>query len=376
MILLAVCSTPNWCQGQNPSPSSRVEKKGPSVPGNIVAVVNAETITRQQLADQTMRRYGKDIVDRMVSRFLIMQACQAKGIGVTDAEIMEEIKTTASRVPMDVKTFLKMLEEERGVTYQQYASEIVWQKLALEKLVADQIQVSDEEINAAFDSQFGPSVKCRMIIAADQQRANQLHAAVTARPEMFGAYAKKYSEDKTTGSMNGLIPPIHRNGGDPAIAAAVFALQPNGITPVMKIGNEYAIFQAVKAVPGMQPGDESIDAILAQIKEKMIFEKTRVAAATFFESMQKHATIVNVLEDPKLQQQHPGVAAIINGQQISIQQAAAQCIERHGREVLTGEINRKLLAQALKAVGKGVTQRDLQGEIERAAIGYGYIQPD
>ena len=45
--------------------------------------------------------------------------------------------------------------------------------------------------------------------------------------------------------------------------------------------------------------------------------------------------------------QLPGVAAIVNGRQITLAQLADECITRHGSEVLDGEVNRKILQQEL-----------------------------
>ncbi len=53
-----------------------------------------------------------------------------------------------------------------------------------------------------------------------------------------------------------------------------------------------------------------------------------------------------------------------------------ECVRRHGAKVLEGEINRKLLEQALAAERKQVTQQDIDLEIARAADFYGYIKPD
>src|SRR5690606_32213968 len=57
----------------------------------VVAVVNADPITSDQLASETVRRYGVDMVDNMVNRHLILQACAAAGIEVTNHDVSAEI---------------------------------------------------------------------------------------------------------------------------------------------------------------------------------------------------------------------------------------------------------------------------------------------
>ena len=73
---------------------------------------------------------------------------------------------------------------------------------------------------------------------------------------------------------------------------------------------------------------------------------------------------------------HPGIIALLNGQQITVRDLAEECIKRYGNDVLEGEINRQLLEQHLTAANKTVEQKDLHDEIARAAISRGYETVD
>jgi hypothetical protein len=77
-----------------------------------------------------------------------------------------------------------------------------------------------------------------------------------------------------------------------------------------------------------------------------------------------------------LKDQRPGVAALINNTPISLAQLNDECIRRHGRDVLEGEINRKLLTQELTRKNIAVTDEDLEEEVARAAVLYGKTNPD
>ncbi|MEZ6149918.1 MAG: peptidylprolyl isomerase [Pirellulaceae bacterium] len=55
---------------------------------------------------------------------------------------------------------------------------------------------------------------------------------------------------------------------------------------------------------------------------------------------------------------------------------ASQCIARHGRPILRGEIDRLLLTAELKAANKTVIQPDIDAEIARAADLAGYLNAD
>jgi hypothetical protein len=121
---------------------------------NVVAVVNGQTITRDKLAQECLRRYGPLVLDNLLNKHLIMQACQAKDIKITQADVNEEINREANKFGLTTKLFLQAIEEERDVTPEQYASEIVWPMLALRALAADKIAVSKAEIDSVIQSEY------------------------------------------------------------------------------------------------------------------------------------------------------------------------------------------------------------------------------
>jgi parvulin-like peptidyl-prolyl isomerase len=86
--------------------------------------------------------------------------------------------------------------------------------------------------------------------------------------------------------------------------------------------------------------------------------------------------VVPVIGNPELERQHAGVAGFINGQAVSKDHLASQCIARHGRPILRGEIDRLLLTMELKAANKTIIQPDIDAEVARAADLAGFIKPD
>jgi parvulin-like peptidyl-prolyl isomerase len=343
---------------------------------DVVAVVNANPITRQDLSQACVERYGEEVLDNMINRHLILQACQQSGVGVTETEVREEIQRIAEKFGLTMQSYLQLLQKERDIAPDQYSREIVWPMLALRRLVADKVQVSDEEFNRAFLSQFGEAVKCRMMMVSKKELADDLHRRATAAPEQFKTLAKQHSEDEASASVGGLIPPIRRHTGDTRIEETVFALQDGGVSPVMQLGDQWILFQAVRRIPASMPSPQALPSIRAQISDRIRDEKMRGAASELFSRLQKQARVEKVLGDSELTQQYPGVAAVINGEKVTVGFVAAECLKRHGLEVLEGEINRMLLNEALRKQGKTVTDEDLQDEIARAAKALGYVRGD
>jgi len=351
----------------------------PAAPSNggasqlkIVASVNGEDITRNDLANECLKHYGEEVLASLVNKHLILQECQRRNISVTQAEVNAEIKQMAERFSLPVEHWLKMLEQERGVSPRQYANDIIWPMLALRKLAGPKLQVTREELARHFESQYGERVRARMIVCDDRNTAEEIRAAAVADPEQFGALAKR-SVDAPSASLNGLIQPIRKHVGPPEIEQAAFQMRDGEISPVIPVSGQYVILKR----EGLQP---AVKVAFEQVKMGMIEAirdaKMRSVAAEIFRQLQDQAKVVNVLNDPEKRRQMPGVAAVINGRKITIRELAEVCIERHGEEVLEGTINRRLLEQALKRQNISVTDEDLDREIARAAAERLPLKPD
>jgi parvulin-like peptidyl-prolyl isomerase len=342
----------------------------------VVANVNGQQITRDDLARECLARYGKDMLESMVNKHLIWQACQKRNITITQQDVENEINGMAQKFGLSTDRWLAMLEQERDISPDQYRREIIWPTLALRRLATDQIRVGEDELKVAFESEYGPKVKVRMIAVSSRQKADEIYQKATANPDSFGDLAKQYSEDANSASARGLVPPISRHFGPKEVENAAFALKEGQISPVVAVANQYLIFRCEKHLPESYISSQQLPQIRAQLEDRIRDQKLRAAAADLFQKLQQEAQVVNVMNNPQLQAKSPGVAATINGQAITLKQVADECVLRHGKEIVDGEINRLVLQQELTKRGKTVAQPDIDAEIVRAADAYGYIKPD
>jgi len=331
---------------------------------DVMAVVNGQDIRRDALATACAERFGEEVLEGLVNKRLILHHCRNRQIDVTDQEIEAEISRMAARFKIGREQWLDMLQRDRGVNIQQYKRDILWPTLALRKLAADQLAVTDEQIQRAYHARYGDAVKCRLIVVDNRALAEQLHRQLTAQPDDFARLAMQHSIDVSSASIGGLIQPIRHFVGDPNIEQAVFSLQPNQLTPIIPVANQFAILKCEGHVPGRTVPLESVrDELVEQIKE----DKLREVAHALFEKLQNAATIQNVWNDPQLRVANPGVVATVNGESIRYQELAEECLLRYGEEVLDVEISHLLLQQALAHANLTVTQEDLTNEIAHAA---------
>lgn len=342
----------------------------------VMAVVNSEPISRDELGYQCLRRYGEEVLESLVNTRLINDACQQRGIQITDKDVTAEIDRIAAKFGLPRDRWLTLLREERGFTEGQYRREVVWPMLALRKLAAIDVKVTNEDIQRAFESEYGPKVRARLIIVPSLQKAQAVHSEAKADPRKFGQLAKAHCEDPNIAAASGVIPPISRHTSSPELEQAAFALQKGEVSQPIKVANKYVILYCEDQIGEQYVTPQNLPLVEKQLADKLREEKTRSASAQFFSQMQEAAKVVNVWNDPKLRQANPGVAATINGKPISIEQLQNECLERYGADVLEGEINRKVLTQELARRKIVISEQDLTAEIARAAESYGKFLQD
>jgi len=349
------------------SPSRPTSPSGARPNLRIVALVNGDEISRNELGRQCLWHFGEEVLESVVNRQLIEQHCQENNVTVTEAQVQAEIERVARSFGLPVDQWLKLLQDDRKIGPKQYAHEIIWPKLALERLAASKLEVTPQELQEAFEMEFGPSVQCRIIVCTDRAKAEQAHAAAVANPDDFGNLAKRLSDDASA-SSKGLIQPIHKHMGDTVIEHAAFGLRTNQISDLLVVNNQFVVLKCERHYPAQKI---SFEAVRERLTRAIRDRKLSREASSLLAALQKRAHVRNVYNDKQLQDQHPGVAAIVNGQKITMRELAEACIERHGTEVLQGAIDHKLLEQACRSKNVKVTPDDIEREIARAAKSMG-----
>jgi parvulin-like peptidyl-prolyl isomerase len=359
--------------------SRRANADGAREPGipAIVATVNTQRISRDDLAKQCIRHFGKEVLESMVNKQLIALECQRQGIRVTRDEVDWEIERLAKRFKIPVDQWKKLLKKERNITPEQYADEIIWPTIALRKLAGGQIKVSEQDVRREFETQFGDQVKVRLIAVSSLEKAKRLRAQAAANPENFGNLAKSHSEDAASASAKGIINPIRRHGSYEEIEEAVFNMSDGQVSPVIKAGGQFVILKREGLIEGRQVDYQDAR---PKLEEFLRDRQTRSVAQEVFQTLQdrakKRQAIQIVWNDPAKRQKMPGVAALVYDDEISLRELADQCMARHGQEVLEGAINHKILELECRKRSITVSDRDIDREIAKAALVSVKAKPD
>ena len=359
-------------QGQAPNQNAPGQVQGEQI--QTLAVVNGKPISRQQLANECLRRFGKEVLQSVINKQLVYAECQKRGIVITEKDVNDEIVQQARKFKMSDERYLNLITSRRNIPVDRYKNDIVWSELALRKLAATELTVDQNEIQKRMDFEFGPKVQVREIVLTSAEDAQTVLQQARANPQDFSRLAKEYSTNANSASMGGLLPmPIRRNSGLPVFEQAAFSLQPGQISDVFQVEDRFIILQCERHFPATELAPEQLNEATQGIIDQLKNDKLATAASNLFKQLQDNVKITNVLNDPQLSQQMPGIAAMVDDTKISKRFLAEECIARFGLQMLDTEINRTILIQALQQRNMQVAQEDINAEISRAAATYGYF---
>jgi len=267
----------------------------------VVNVLNGRPIPLDQLAEHCAQRHGQEVLDGMIHRTLIKQACRERGITVTEEEMDEEIaRAAAAAIDLkedgspDVETWLKLVTQEQGVSEEVYRRDAVWPSVALRKLVAGTIQITEEDLQKAFEASYGARVQCRAIVLDNLRRANTVWDMARKSPtaEKFGDLAEQYSVEPQSQALRGEVPPIQKHGGQPLLEREAFALRPGELSGVIQLDDHYVILFCEGHT---EPADVTFEEVRDELRRTIFEKKQRLAMADVFERLKDSASIDNYL---------------------------------------------------------------------------------
>lgn len=259
----------------------------------VVAVVNAEVITRQELSRQVdlVRRQlesrkievpptdvlASQVLERMILDRAQLQTARDGGIRVDDAQLERAISGIAGERGLSVADFRSLVERE-GIAWERLRRDIrqeMIQGRLREREVGSRVQISDADVDAFIaererlaseNAEFElAQILVRVAEGASSDdiqrrraRAEEVLAAVSRPGSDFSALAASYSDagDAMTGGSLGWrsadrLPQI--------FVEAVKTLQPGGAT-IVRSPNGFHVLKLVgkRAVSGLGAGDSAV----------------------------------------------------------------------------------------------------------------------
>lgn len=260
-----------------------------------VGRVNGQAISYEMLARECVERHGREVLDNLINRTIIQQACAERGITVSEAEVNQEIITLSKKFGLAVEQYYQLLEAERGLTPVQYRRDVVWPMLAMKKLAGGNVQITREMMRNAYVDNYGPRVKARMIVLDNLRRAQETWEKARSNPEEFERLARDLSVEPNSRALGGTVPPIRQNSGaHEEIRKAAFAMkEPGEISGIIQVdASQYVILKYEGRTEPVEHDPKDVEAQLhAELEER---EVARLLGETF-EKIQGAARVDNFL---------------------------------------------------------------------------------
>jgi parvulin-like peptidyl-prolyl isomerase len=270
-----------------------------AMPG-VAAVVLGSPITIRELAEECIARHGQPVLEGLINRRILEQACRRQSVTVSEAEIDAEITgAAAAGLPPkngapDVQGWLELVTKKQHISLEVYRHDVVWPIAALKKLVQGQVQVTEDDLRKGFEANFGPRVRCLAIVLDTQRRAQQVfeEARTNNTTEHFGDLAAQYSVEPGSQQLRGEVPPIKRHGGQPQLEEEAFALKPGDLSGIIQLGDKFVILRCEGFT---KPAVENFAEVRDEIHRDVYEKKLHLAMAETFEGLQEAATVDDYL---------------------------------------------------------------------------------
>jgi RNA polymerase sigma factor (sigma-70 family) len=269
-----------------------------------------QTITREQLGEYLIARFGAEKLPLLINQIIIEEACRQKNIEVTSAEIeaslAQDLKGLGGVTQAD---FVTRILKEHGKTLYEWKEDVIRPKLLLGKLVHDRVKVTDEEVQAAYNANYGEKMDCRIIFwpKGEEQLAKDAYASIRDNEDEFKRRAAMQANSQLAAN-GGRIPLFgHHAIGNDEMEKAAFRLQPGEISPVVDTENGWVVIRCDKRVP--PDAIVSFESVRSKLLQDVFDRKVQLEIPKAFAELQKQANVNTLLVDPNRKDDSPDALA-------------------------------------------------------------------
>ncbi|HAA38309.1 MAG TPA: foldase [Firmicutes bacterium] len=241
----------------------------------VVATVNGEKITKQELYDAFVANGGASILEQLISERLIAQEAAKLGIEVTDAEVQQEIDRLIEENYYGMKEYYEQALAQYGIT-EELLKDNIRTDLQLSAIVRSKIEVSEAEVEEYFrenqdDFNIPEEIDVRHILVETEEEAGEVLALLRAG-EDFAELAKEHSQDPGSADKGGALGFNGRGSFVKEFEDAAFALPVGEYSEPVKTEHGYHIIEVLERKEAKEV--EFAD-VKEQVKEALIEEKVR-----------------------------------------------------------------------------------------------------
>lgn len=259
----------------------------------IVATVGDSKITKDELYDTLVKQGGANVLSQMIDAEIINQEVKKENIEVTDEEIDAEMENYMAQ--FGGEEMFEAALQQRGLTKDDLKGDII-QYVQIEKLVDSRITISDEEINEYFEEnkdKLGQEeqVKASHILVEDEKTAKDLKKQLDEGAD-FAELAKEHSKDPGSAENGGDLGFFGKGKMVKEFEEAAFAAKVDEITEPVKSEKGYHI---IKVAEKKEAKEATLEENKEEIKDTLYRNKVQTEYATWMNEKKQEYKINNKL---------------------------------------------------------------------------------
>lgn len=291
----------------------------------IITIVNGEVITLGELKkefqkldssgiesfyekeNQDEKKKKENILELLIQSRLLLQEANKIGLEVSDSEIEEHIKKIMESNNWSIDEFetaIKMLGFKGIDEYKNHARGELLKSQIVRIKVGSKINVSDREVDEAFQKKYGKGVEEEIKIShilfkvaptssqeeieEKRKKAEEVRAMILNNEASFEELAIKYSDDGS-GKRGGDVGYWRRGGLDPVFENTAFSLKVGKISDVVQ--SSYG-FHIIKITDKRMVSIKDVDEIKARLRYEIYQEAFQKGVREWIKELKNKANII------------------------------------------------------------------------------------
>lgn len=281
---------------------AKVEKKT-IADKNIVAIVNNQKITRQELYSLLVDAYGEDALDVLIRRTLIFQEAEKKGVSITDSEVNQRLEIV---VDAEINALMRQyrikeiadLEKELakvGTNVELLRDKLLKKmrkqaeiELLAEKVMIKTITITEEELRDVYEQEYGEKIEASQIVLKTRSDADDVLKKLKSGAD-FGTIAKNLSIDRVTALKSGKMQPFSPKD---SLGVQIAHLKIGEISDIIKTDYGYHIIK----ITGRKPaGNKDFKSVRGELEKVAKDQRYRERLKPWLISLIENASITRNL---------------------------------------------------------------------------------
>lgn len=281
---------------------AKVEKKT-ITDKNIVAIVNNQKITRQELYSMLVDAYGEDALDVLIRRTLIFQEAEKKGVSITDSEVNQRLEIV---VDAEINALMRQyrikeiadLEKELakvGTNVELLRDKLLKKmrkqaeiELLAEKVMIKTITITEEELRDVYEQEYGEKIEASQIVLKTRSDADDVLKKLKSGAD-FGTIAKNLSIDRVTALKSGKMQPFSPKD---SLGVQIAHLKIGEISDIIKTDYGYHIIK----ITGRKPaGNKDFKSVRGELEKVAKDQRYRERLKPWLISLIENASITKNL---------------------------------------------------------------------------------